>query len=109
MPGCKVGGDQQCEQSAAFDLEHHVLSHCTIAPFVVDPGLIKQLSDTLLPKSPIHMASISRHPQKKVLSPLAGLETGSVRMAKKIMPSKAVPFSIEDWPGEREPFSADAC
>ena len=79
-------------------VEHHVLSHCTIAPFVVDPGLIKQLSDTLLPKSPIHMASISRHPQKKVLSPLAGLETGSVRMAKKIMPSKAVPFSIEDWP-----------
>ena len=79
-------------------VDHHVLSHCTIAPFVVDPGLIKQLSDILLPKSPIHMPSISRHPQKKVLSPLAGLETGSVRMAKKIMPSKAVPFSIEDWP-----------
>ena len=27
-----------------------------------------------------------------------GLETGSVRMARAIMPSKAVPFSIEDWP-----------
>jgi hypothetical protein len=26
------------------------------------------------------------------------METGSVRMAKKIMPSKAVPFPIEDWP-----------
>jgi hypothetical protein len=33
-----------------------------------------------------------------VLSPLIGLETGSVRVAKKIMPSKGVPFSIEDWP-----------
>jgi hypothetical protein len=27
-----------------------------------------------------------------------GMETGSVRMAKKIMPSKGVPFSIGDWP-----------
>ena len=30
--------------------------------------------------------------------PLIGLETGSVRMAKKVMPSKGVPFPIEDWP-----------
>ena len=29
---------------------------------------------------------------------MIGLETGSVRMAKKIMPSKGIPFSIEDWP-----------
>jgi hypothetical protein len=41
---------------------------------------------------------LSTHPQKKAIVPLIGLETGSVRMAKKIMPSKAVPFSIEDWP-----------
>ncbi len=77
---------------------YHVLSHCTIAPFAVDPLLIKQLSDILLPKSPIHLPHLSTHPQKKALTPLAGLETGSVRMAKKIMPSKAVPFSIDDWP-----------
>ncbi len=76
----------------------HVLSHCTIAPAVVDPVLIKQLSDLLLPKSPIHLPYVSTHPQQKALSPLIGLETGSVRMAKKIMPSKGVPFSIEDWP-----------
>jgi radical SAM superfamily enzyme YgiQ (UPF0313 family) len=79
-------------------VEQHVLSHATIAPFVVDPLLIKKLSEILLPKSPIHLPLLSTHPQKKVLSPLIGLETGSVRMAKKIMPSKAVPFSIEDWP-----------
>jgi radical SAM superfamily enzyme YgiQ (UPF0313 family) len=76
----------------------HVLSHCTIAPAVVDPLLIKKLSELLLPKSPIHLPYVSTHPQKKALSPLIGLETGSVRMAKKIMPSKGVPFSIEDWP-----------
>ncbi|HEY3137056.1 MAG TPA: radical SAM protein [Blastocatellia bacterium] len=79
-------------------VEHHVLSHCTIAPSVVDPLLIKKLSDILLPKSPIHLPYLSSHPQKKALTPLIGLETGSVRMAKMIMPSKGVPFSIEDWP-----------
>jgi hypothetical protein len=79
-------------------VEQHVLSHSTIAPSVVDPHLIKQLSDLLLPKSPIHLPYLSTHPQKKALSPLIGLETGSVRLAKQIMPSKGVPFPIEDWP-----------
>src|SRR5262247_4778316 len=79
-------------------VEQHVLSHCTIAPAVVDPLLIKNLSDLLLPKSPIHFPVLSSHPQKKALAPLIGLETGSVRMAKQIMSSKGVPFSIEDWP-----------
>jgi radical SAM superfamily enzyme YgiQ (UPF0313 family) len=79
-------------------VEQHVLSHATIAPAVVDPLLIKKLSDILLPKSPIHFPYLSTHPQKKALTPLIGLETGSVRMAKMIMPSKGVPFPIEDWP-----------
>jgi hypothetical protein len=78
-------------------VEQHVLSHATIAPAVVDPILIKELSKILLPKSPIHFPYLSSHPEKKALAPLIGLETGSVRMAKKIMASKAVPFSIEDW------------
>ena len=79
-------------------VEQHVLSHSTIAPFVVDPLLIKKLTDALLDKSPIHIPAVSTHPRKKALAPLIGLETGSVRLAKKIMPSKGVPFSMEDWP-----------
>ncbi|HYV05405.1 MAG TPA: hypothetical protein VFB82_12505 [Blastocatellia bacterium] len=79
-------------------VEQHVLSHSTIAPAVVDPILIKKLSEILLPKSPIHLPYLSTHPLKKSLTPLIGLETGSVSMGKKIMPSKGVPFSIEDWP-----------
>jgi len=79
-------------------VEQHVLSHSTIAPAVVDPLLIKQLSDVLLPKSPIHFPYLSNHPEKKALAPLIGLETGSIRMAKQIMSSKGVPFAIEDWP-----------
>jgi hypothetical protein len=79
-------------------VEQHVLSHSTIAPAVVDPLLIKKLSELLLPKSPIHFPYLSSHPEKKALAPLIGLETGSVRMAKQIMASKSVPFHIEDWP-----------
>lgn len=78
-------------------VEQHVLSHSTIAPAVVDPILIKELSNLLLPKSPIHFPYLSSHPEKKALAPLIGLETGSVRMAKKIMASKGVPFAIDDW------------
>src|SRR3989475_3025845 len=79
-------------------VEQHVLSHATIAPSVVDPVLIKELSAMLLDKSPIQLPMLSTHPQHKALVPLIGLETGSVRMAKQIMPSKGVPFPIEEWP-----------
>ena len=79
-------------------VEQHVLSHATIAPSVVDPVLIRELSTKLLDSSPIHLPLLSTHPKKKALVPLIGLETGSVRMAKQIMPSKGVPFPIEEWP-----------
>jgi radical SAM superfamily enzyme YgiQ (UPF0313 family) len=79
-------------------VEQHVLSHCTMAPAVVDPVLIHELSNLLLDKSPIHLPLVSTHARKKVLAPLIGLETGSVRMAKQIMPGKGAPFLIEDWP-----------
>jgi radical SAM superfamily enzyme YgiQ (UPF0313 family) len=79
-------------------VEHHVLSHATIAPAVVDPVLIKRLSDLCLDKSPIRLPLLSTHPEKRALVPLIGLETGSVPMAKQIMPSKGVPFPIDDWP-----------
>ena len=78
-------------------VEQHVLSHATIAPAVVDPKLIEELSKLLLPKSPIHFPYLSTHPEKNALAPLIGLETGSIRMAKRIMPGKSVPFAIEDW------------
>jgi radical SAM superfamily enzyme YgiQ (UPF0313 family) len=79
-------------------VEQHVLSHATIAPAVVDPVLIGRLSELLLDKSPIHLKALSTHPRHKALVPLIGLETGSVRMARQIMPSKGVPFPIDEWP-----------
>ncbi len=77
---------------------HHLLSHSTMAPAVVDPRLIEQLSAVLLDKSPVKLPSVSSHPEGRILSPLIGMETGSVRMAKQIMPGKAVPFPIDEWP-----------
>jgi hypothetical protein len=78
-------------------VEQHVLSHSTIAPAVVDPIMIQQITEACIDKSPIHLPLLSTHPKKKALVPLVGLETGSVKMAKQIMPSKGVPFSIDDW------------
>jgi hypothetical protein len=79
-------------------VEQHVLSHATIAPAVVDPVLIERLTETIIDKSPIHLPVLSTHPKKKALVPLVGLETGSVARAKQLMPSKAVPFPIDEWP-----------
>ena len=78
-------------------VEEHVLSHSTIAPAVVDPVMIEQLTARIIDKSPIHIPLLSTHPKKKALVPLIGLETGSIRMAKQIMPSKGVPFPIDEW------------
>jgi len=78
-------------------VEQHVLSHSTIAPAVVDPILIKELSKILLPKSPIHFPYLSTHPEKKALAPLIGLETGSISLARKVMPTKGVPFKVDYW------------
>ena len=79
-------------------VEQHLLSHSTIAPAVVDPLLIQKLSELLLDKSPIHLPGFSTHPRNKILSPLIGFETGSVSLAKKIMPGKSAPFPVEEWP-----------
>jgi radical SAM superfamily enzyme YgiQ (UPF0313 family) len=79
-------------------VNHHLLSHSTMAPAVVDPNLIAQLSSVLLDKSPIKLPGSSSHPEGRILSPLIGMETGSVRMAKQIMPGKSAPFPIEEWP-----------
>jgi radical SAM superfamily enzyme YgiQ (UPF0313 family) len=79
-------------------VKHHLLSHSTMAPAVVDPKLIEQLSVVLLDKSPLKLPQLSTHPEGRILSPLIGMETGSVRMAKQIMPGKSAPFPIEEWP-----------
>lgn len=74
------------------------LSHSTIAPALVDPDLIEDLSDVLLDKSPIRLKGVSTHPEGRAIAPLIGIETGSVRVARKIMAGKALPFDVKYWP-----------
>jgi radical SAM superfamily enzyme YgiQ (UPF0313 family) len=79
-------------------VEQITLSHATIAPTLVDPDLIAELSEMLLDRSPIRLKAVSSHPEHRALAPLIGIETGSVRIARQIMAGKALPFDIKDWP-----------
>lgn len=79
-------------------VEHVTLSHATMAPALVDPELIAELSEILLDKSPIKLNAVSTHPEGRALAPLIGIETGSVRIAKKIMAGKSLPFDVKHWP-----------
>ena len=69
-----------------------------VVDYLLKPFTESRLSEALLDKSPIHLPYLSTHPQHKALVPLIGLETGSVATGKRIMPSKAVPFPIDEWP-----------
>jgi radical SAM superfamily enzyme YgiQ (UPF0313 family) len=79
-------------------VEQVTLSHATIAPALVDPDLIAELSELILDRSPIRLRSVSTHRDGRALAPLIGIETGSVRVARQIMAGKALPFDIKDWP-----------
>jgi radical SAM superfamily enzyme YgiQ (UPF0313 family) len=72
------------------------LSHATIAPAVVNPKLIEELSRILLDKSALRNP-YSTHPDKKFLAPLIGIETGSARLGALTMSGKSLPFDIRDW------------
>lgn len=72
------------------------LSHATIAPAVVNPQLIKEMSRVLLNKSALQNRN-SSHPDKRFLAPLVGIETGSSRLGALTMSGKSLPFDIQDW------------
>ncbi len=72
------------------------LSPATIAPSVVNPGLIRDLSSILLDKSALQNRN-STHHDKRFLAPLIGIETGSPRLAALTMSGKSLPFDIRDW------------
>ncbi|HUQ94545.1 MAG TPA: radical SAM protein [Bryobacteraceae bacterium] len=72
------------------------LSHATIAPALVNPHLIKELSRILLRKSILRNPA-STDPDKTFVSPLIGIETGSARLAAMTMSGKSLPFDVSDW------------
>jgi len=50
------------------------------------------------PETVRQMGDIAGWPQSRGMTPVVGLETGSVRIFKKYMPAKAYPFKPLEWP-----------
>jgi len=67
-------------------------SHMSLAPVVVNPDMIKKLAHTLLEHS------WYSHNGKPIITGETGIETGSVRLMKKYMAGKMLPYKPEQWP-----------
>jgi radical SAM superfamily enzyme YgiQ (UPF0313 family) len=72
------------------------LTHGTMAPVVVDTGLIPALQ-IAVDKS-VHRHPASTHPENRYQNLFVGIETGSVRLFKQYMKGKGYPFRPEQWP-----------
>jgi len=60
-------------------------SHCSLACVAAKPKLFAKISEIILQKQPWWGAEV-------------GIETGSPKLAKKVMYAKAHPFKPEEWP-----------
>ncbi len=73
------------------------LTHGTIAPVVVEPSVVEELSPVAVGRS-VHRHPASTHPEHRYAMMFVGLETGSVRLFKQYMRGKSYPFRPEQWP-----------
>jgi radical SAM superfamily enzyme YgiQ (UPF0313 family) len=67
-------------------------SHMSLTPVVVNPGMIKKLAEMLVEKNWYF------HGKKRIATAETGIETGSVRLMKKYMSGKMLPYKPEQWP-----------
>jgi len=67
-------------------------SHMSLAPVVCKPDMIKQVAETLLEHSWYN------HNGKPIVTAETGIETGSVRLMRKYMAGKMLPYKPEQWP-----------
>ena len=78
-------------------VEHILLSHASLAPAVYDRKLLEELSPILLEKTR-WTPELNKSYPKRFVSVEVGIETGSVRLMKKYMKGKALPYSVDNWP-----------
>ena len=71
-------------------------SHITMAPVVRHPDLIERLTPHCVPFSHLTHED-STDPNKCVVDPIIGLETGSPRLFNKYMKGKAYPYKANQW------------
>jgi len=67
-------------------------SHMSLAPVVCKPNMIKDVAEVLLEHSWYN------HNGKKIVTGETGIETGSVRLMRKYMAGKMLPYKPEQWP-----------
>jgi radical SAM superfamily enzyme YgiQ (UPF0313 family) len=78
-------------------VEHIILSHTSLAPVIYDKMILEELTPILIEKTKWHPGT-SRLYKQPFISVEVGIETGSVRLMKKYMKGKALPFSVDNWP-----------
>ncbi len=67
-------------------------AHIALAPVLASPPMVEEVAHYLLPK-----ARYKRRGRPYVTAE-AGVETGSIRLIRKYMSGKALPFKAEEWP-----------
>lgn len=66
-------------------------SHTSLAPVVADPEMVKEVAEILVEHNWYF------HGAKPIVTSEVGLETGSVRLMRKYMAGKTLPFAPEVW------------
>ncbi len=66
-------------------------AHAALAPVVYDPKIVEEIGPVLREKS-YWVTDETRHSSVEV-----GIETGSIRLMKKFMPGKMLPYKPEEW------------
>ncbi|MEM4703972.1 MAG: radical SAM protein [Candidatus Bathyarchaeia archaeon] len=67
-------------------------SHMSLAPVVCDPVMVKEVAEVLVEHS------WYSHEGKPIVTAETGIETGSVRLMKKYMAGKMLPYTPDKWP-----------
>ena len=66
-------------------------SHMSLAPIVHNPQMVKELSEILVEYN------WYKHEKKPIVTSETGVETGSVRLMRKFMAGKMLPYKPEQW------------
>ncbi|MEM2891777.1 MAG: radical SAM protein [Thermoplasmata archaeon] len=76
-------------------VEHILLSHASLAPVLYDRALLDELTPVLMEKT---YWTPERGYRQRYITVEVGIETGSVRLMRKHMKGKALPFTVDRWP-----------
>jgi len=77
--------------AAVPEVEFIQPAHAALAPVVYDPKIVEEIGPVLREKS-YWVTNKTRHSSVEV-----GMETGSIRLMRKYMPGKMLPYKPEEW------------